>query len=135
MQSHEHAGIGGVIAVAVALWLWGLGDPLVFLAAVGFGVFVSVFVDLDHFVLARYYTGDWSVLRTCLTDPVYAFTRQEAIFADLPDMEHARLASHVVIVGLAVPSLAVVRPTLATFTLVVLVVHVGCDLLRDHGLV
>jgi hypothetical protein len=133
MQSHEHAVIGAFASAGAGIGLWG-SDPAVLVAAIVAGTLVSVFVDLDHFLLARYYAGDWSHLRSCVTDPVYAFTRQEVVFADLPAMERERIATHLVIATVAVPALWTVASSVGAFVLAVLVVHIGCDLLRDAGL-
>lgn len=134
MRSFEHAAIGAVVGAVVipvlargrslpakvALWLYGLA--------------LSVFVDLDHFVIAWLKTGEWSYLRRAVADPVWAFTRQEEVFPDVT-MTLERLVSHLLIGGvLAVIFRRFSRP-LAAVTSVVIRVHVLADVLREIELV
>lgn len=129
MRSHEHAAVGAVVSIAL-VGAAGV-DPVVGAAALAYGVGLSVFVDLDHFLVARVRTGDWSRLRRALADPVWAFTDQEAVFAGL-DIARERLFSHVAVGNVLVAGLAAVSTGAAALTAVVLGAHVACDLLRDH---
>jgi hypothetical protein len=133
MESGEHFLTGAVATAACLVALAGRYGRKT-LAALGvYGVGLSVFVDLDHFVQARYYVGDWRHLRAVLADPLNAIWGQEWVFEDL-EMERERLGSHVVIGTLLVGGLLVVAPPVAALTGVVLAVHVTCDVLRDAGL-
>ena len=136
MKSPEHAALGAVAAGILVVALPDVAVPLEAAGLFAYGVLLSVFVDLDHFLLARYYAGDWSHLRRCATDPVFAFTQQEQVFegVDTRTLEVHRLLSHVLLGGALVGGLALVEPTYALFTAVVLYVHVVADLLRDGGI-
>ena len=135
MESLEHLAIGAVVSVLAVVVLWDTYPATALAALVCYGVGLSVFVDLDHFVLARLRTGDWAHLRAVLRDPRNAIRGQEWIFADLEDFPRERLLSHALITVVLVSSLWFVDETLAAFTALVLVVHVACDILRDAELV
>ena len=136
MKSHEHAVLGALASVALVLGLPGVSLPLEAVGLVAYGVLLSVFIDLDHFVAARLHAGDWSHLRKCVTDPVFAFTEQEQVFegVDTNTLETHRLLSHMVGGGALVVATALLAPLYGLFTAVVLYVHVTADLLRDGGL-
>ncbi|MFC7156533.1 hypothetical protein ACFQPA_13875 [Halomarina halobia] len=133
MHSPEHAAVGAVVsAVGVAVLAFTEAFSLAALLALwAYGVALSVFVDLDHFLIARIQTGDWSHLRTSLRDLRGAFLDQEGAFRGLA-MERRRHLSHHLVVGLLVGALALVSVPVAAFTAVVLYAHVLCDLLRDN---
>ena len=136
MKSPEHATLGALASGLLVVALPGVGFPAEALALVAYGVLLSVFIDLDHFVVARYHAGDWSHFRRCVTDPVFAFTRQEEVFegVDTRTLEVHRLLSHLLVGGVLVGVLALVDPLYALFTALVLYVHVVADLLRDGGI-
>jgi hypothetical protein len=133
MKSPEHATLGTVAPGVLVVALPGVGGPLEAAALFAYGFGLSVFVDLDHFLVARYHAGDWSHLRRCVTDPVFAFTQQEQVFdgVDTRTLEVQRLLSHLLLGGALVGVLAAFEPVYAVFTAVVLYVHVVADLLRD----
>ena len=133
MKSPEHAALGAVASGILVFALPGIAVPLEAAALFAYGVVLSVFIDLDHFLLARYHAGDWSHFRRCVTDPVFAFTEQEQVFegVDTRTLEVHRLLSHVLFGGGLVAVLALFAPVYAVFTAVVLYVHVVADLLRD----
>ncbi|UPV74002.1 hypothetical protein M0R89_15870 [Halorussus limi] len=132
MKSPEHAALG-TVASGLLVAALPVSVPVEAGVLVGYGVLFSVFVDLDHFVVARYLAGDWSHLRRCVTDPVFAFTEQERVFdgVDTRTLETLRLLSHLLLGGAWVGVLALVRPVYALFTAGVLYVHVVADLFRD----
>lgn len=135
MKSPEHATLGAVVAAVLVFALPKISFPLEAAGLVTYGILLSVFVDLDHFVLARVHAGNWSHLRRCLTDPVFAFTRQEQVFdgVDTRTLETHRLLSHALLSGVLVAATTFVAPVYGLFTAVVLYVHVVADLLRDGG--
>lgn len=128
MYSKSH----GAISLALGVALVAAGVTVVHPTfVVGYATAVGVLVDLDHFLWARYNTGDWRALRYVLTNPVAALADQRTIFRerDLEPLE--RLLSHVVIVGIAVPLTWWVEPDLGLVTGVTLYAHVLADLLED----
>lgn len=133
MWSSEHAAAGGVVsAVLVALLGWpasSVGKLLLW----AYGLVLSVFIDLDHFVIARIRVGDWSHLRDAVSDPVGAFVDQGSVF---PQMEFSvqRLLSHLIVGGGLTLLSALAAPLLAVFTAVVVYVHVVADQIRDAEL-
>jgi hypothetical protein len=133
MKSPEHAVLGAIASGILVAVLSGISVPLEAAVLFAYGLVLSVFVDLDHFLVARYHAGDWSHLRRCVTDPVFAFTEQEQVFegVDTRTLEVHRLLSHVLLGGALVGVLALFEPIYALFTAVVLYVHVVADLLRD----
>jgi hypothetical protein len=133
VKSGEHAAIGGTVSVVATVVLFeGVATPTL-VAVVGYGLLLSVFVDLDHFLLARAEIGDWRHLELAVRNPRVGLIEQELVFEDVEDvLEPRRLLSHHLVGGVVVGVLVVVGlPTLAVFSAVVLYVHVLCDYLRD----
>nr|WP_306060071.1 hypothetical protein [Natronococcus sp. AD5] len=98
---------------------------------VAYGTAVGVFIDLDHFVIARFKTGTWDPLRFSLVNPFAAFTDQDRIF-DRGDVGAlTRLLSHLMLTGILVPALALASVSLAVITAVVLYAHVVADVAWD----
>ncbi|KTG17732.1 metal-dependent hydrolase [Haloferax profundi] len=133
MKSLEHAVVGAVVGTVAAL---ALGPPGGVPLLVAVAVLVSVFVDLDHFVIARVERGDWRHLRLAVTNPRVGLFEQEKLFTDFgTDFNRKRLLSHHLVGGVAVGGLALsVATSLAAFVAVVLYAHVVCDYLRDLGI-
>ncbi|ADJ13603.1 hypothetical protein [Halalkalicoccus jeotgali] len=130
MRSHEHAAIGALCsALAAALLARGRSLPTK-LALWTYGLLLSVFIDLDHFVIARLKTGSWSYLTRAVRHPIWAFTEQESVFPDVR-MKLERLTSHVLIGGALVLAFRPASRLLATFSAVVVYAHVLADLLRE----
>lgn len=133
MWSSEHAAVGGAVSAALVVllrWPRSLAGKLLLWS---YGVLLSVVIDLDHFLLARIRAGDWSHLRAALSNPVEAFTEQESVFPGL-ELRVQRLLSHAVLGGALALASALVAPTFAVFTAVVVSAHVIADLLRDAEL-
>ncbi|QSG12285.1 Uncharacterized protein HSBGL_1874 [Halapricum desulfuricans] len=128
MYSKAHGAIS--LALGVALVAAGV-DSVHPAFVVSYATAIGVLVDLDHFLWARYNTGDWRALRYVLGTPRAAFTDQRSIFRerDLEPLE--RLLSHVVIGGIAVPLTWLVEPDLGLVTGVTLYAHVLADLVED----
>ena len=133
MKSVEHARIGAVVGAAALVVLRRSSSLASNALLWTYGVLLSVFIDLDHFAIARWETGDWSHLRRAATHPIWAFTEQKEVFPDLR-FPVKRLVTHVLVGGvlalLALPASAVV----AAFTAVVVAAHVAADVLRGLGL-
>ncbi|MFC7204124.1 metal-dependent hydrolase [Haloferax namakaokahaiae] len=133
MKSLEHAAVGLAVGAAAALVLTPPGGLA---ALVVLAVLVSVFIDLDHFVLARFERGDWSNLRLAVTNPRVGLLEQEKVFEGFPrNFDLKRLLSHQLIGGVAVAGLVLAgNVLLAAFVGVVVYAHIVCDLLRDSGI-
>ncbi|MEM4780197.1 MAG: hypothetical protein QXG03_01320 [Halalkalicoccus sp.] len=130
MRSAEHAAIGAVVgAVATALLARGRSLPTK-LALWTYGLVLSVFIDLDHFLIARLKTGGWSYFTRAASDPVWAFTEQEQVFPDV-DMMVERLVSHVLIGGTLYRLFRPVSRLLSVFSAIVVSAHVLADVLRE----
>lgn len=135
MDSREHAAIGAVASTALVAVLWPAGDLLTWGALFGYGVALSVFVDLDHFLVARLTVGDWRNVSRVLDRPMGLFGDQGWIFTEDELTELNRLLSHVVLGGALVAGTWGLSDTLGLFTALVLYVHVLADLLRDNRVV
>ncbi|KAB1196773.1 MULTISPECIES: metal-dependent hydrolase [Haloferax] len=133
MKSLEHAAVGGVVGVAAAILL---RPPVSLPVLVVTAVVLSVFVDLDHFVLARAERGDWATLELAVTNPRVGLFEQERLFEEFDDeFDLKRLFTHHLLGGVAVAGVALAGSvSLAAFVAVVLYAHVVCDYLRDLGL-
>jgi hypothetical protein len=136
MKSPEHAAIGALVsggAVVVLFPTVALGPTLVLWAG---GVLLSVFIDLDHFLIARRMTGDWSNLRRAVSDPRVGLIDQEKVFADVDEvrLRQYRLLSHLLVGGTVVVVSSQLAGRMAVFVAVLLYAHVVADLLRDAEL-
>ena len=88
-------------------------------------------IDLDHLLIARLKTGNWSATRRTLATPSIALVDQDRIF-EVGDVGIlSRLLSHLVIVGVATPALVGISVPLAIVIAVVLYVHIVCDVCWD----
>lgn len=135
MQSSEHF-LASVPATALALSVVRKRCSRVRLALLGvYGLALGVVIDLDHFLLARLYAGDWHHFGYVLRNPIAAVREQEAIFDDVRDMTLQRLLSHVLIGGALVGFTKRFSRPLSVVTAVVLYWHLVCDLLRDNRIV
>lgn len=132
MKSHEHAVVGAVVSAVAAAFLRRFSLP-VRAAFWVYGVILSVFIDLDHFLIARGKVGDWSHLRAAVADPVWAFTDQEAVFEELT-LAFERLLSHTLLGGLLTLGCYPLSPVVGAYTAVVLYFHVLADILREAEL-
>lgn len=136
MKSVEHAVVGAVVSAAAAMLFFSEPNGAEFGGLVVFGVLLSVFVDLDHFLIAREMTGDWRHLERAVTNPRVGLVEQEKVFADTDGagLQKRRLLSHHLIGGaLSFVLLLAGFGSLAAFVAVVLYAHVLCDYLRDIG--
>ncbi|WP_380674928.1 hypothetical protein [Salinigranum sp. GCM10025319] len=136
MKSPEHAAIGAVVGgVAVAVLFPGASFAAGATLWVA-GVVLSVFVDLDHFLIARAMCGDWSNLRRAVSNPRIGLIEQEQVFADVdePTLRQYRLLSHLLVGGVLVLVGSQVDGRLAVLVALLLYAHVVADLLRDSGL-
>lgn len=136
MQPFEHAIVGTVVSVlgVVGLFLLTAITPAALAALFAYGLLVSVFIDLDHFPLARLDAGHWGHFRDAVRNlPDVLLGRITLFEPQIADrLRSRRLASHVVIgTVLAVAGWAV-RPGIGGFTVLVVGAHVTCDLLRDR---
>ncbi|WP_227131546.1 hypothetical protein [Halorubellus salinus] len=129
MYSSHHAALSLVAGVALAPFV---STPLQPVGTVAYAVVLGVGVDLDHFLVARYRTGNWRALRACLTDPRRVFLAQDEIFDPGEVWPLERLLSHALVGTALVGGLFAAGLTgPAVVSAVVLHVHVVADLLWD----
>ena len=130
MRSVEHATIGAVVSTLATVHLARGRSLPVKLALLSYGLLLSVFIDLDHFLIARLKTGSWSYLTRALRHPIGAFTEQGAVFPDV-EMNLERLVSHVLIGGALFGLLRRASLPLAVFSAIIVTAHVLADVLRE----
>ena len=92
---------------------------------------MGVGIDVDHFLVARLTTGEWTPLRRCLSNPRLVFLDQDEIFEPDAIWPLQRLLSHVLIAGVVVPALALWNVPMAVFVGAVLYFHLLADLVWD----
>lgn len=136
MKSPEHAAIGAVVAGGAVVVLFPTAALVPTVALWVGGVLFSVFIDLDHFVIARAMRGDWSNLRRAVTNPRVGLVDQEQVFADVdePRLRQYRLLSHLLLGGVLVALASRLTVGLGVFVAVLLYAHVVADLVRDAEL-
>ncbi|AHF99215.1 hypothetical protein HALLA_10490 [Halostagnicola larsenii XH-48] len=137
MYSKHHAVVSALVAATLALSLswWTTAfthlSVVAVVAVVLYGTALGVFIDLDHFLIARIKTGNWDAVRFCLANPVAAVADQGQIFDQGDVGVLSRLLSHVVLIGLFVPLHFVFNIGLGIIVGVVLYVHLLTDLIWD----
>ena len=119
------------VGVGLVAGLYAGLDLLTGLGWVAFAAVVGVGIDVDHFLVAWYNTGDPRAIRYCLRHPRAVFTDQGSIFRPHEISKLDRLLSHMLIGGPLVAVLWVVSPTLAALAAAALYVHVVADLVQD----
>jgi hypothetical protein len=99
-----------------------------------YGLALSIFIDLDHFPLARAEVGHWGHFWQAARNlPDVLLGRVTLFEASIADrLRRHRIASHAVIGVILVGVGWGIRPSVGAFTLLVFGAHVGCDLLRDR---
>ena len=137
MQPVEHAVVGAVVSALGVGVLWALRSlsPVALGALFAYGLLVSVFIDLDHFPLARLDAGHWGHFRQAVRNlPDVLMGRTNLFEPSISDrLRPQRLASHAVVGTLLAVVGWTVRPEIAGFTVLV-GVHVSCDVLRDRDI-
>jgi hypothetical protein len=131
VNSREHAALGAVVSGLGCLALAESHGPAALATLFVVGVGLSVFVDLDHFPIARLLAGDWSNLRRALADPVRTLSEPSYVFPELR-FGQARLASHLLVGATLAGGALLVDPGLAAFLAAVIAAHVLADVLRDR---
>ena len=136
MKSPEHALVGGVVGIVAVSTLFPSASLATQATLWAAGVFLSVFIDLDHFVIARRMVGDWSNLRRAVTNPRVGLVDQEQVFVgvDEPTLRQYRLLSHLLVGGVLIALLSQADGRLALLVAVLIYAHVVADLLRDAEL-
>lgn len=129
MKVQQHAALSAIVGV---LGIWAgvdLPAPLTMLVAITIGVGI----DLDHFILARYNSGDWAAARNVLTAPRRSFTDQASIFAEDELTASERMRSHVVIATLVTLTafVAPIHPSIAWLVGGAFGMHIAADLYAD----
>lgn len=136
MQPIEHAVVGSIVSALGVATLWGLTSlSMPFLALLfAYGLVLSVFIDLDHFPLARAEVGHWGHFWQAARNLPAVLLGQMTLFEpSVADrLRPQRIASHAVVGVMLVGAGWIVRPVVAGFTVLVVGAHVGCDLLRDR---
>lgn len=128
MYSRSH----GAISLAIGVGLVAAGVSWVHpLVIVAYTTAIGVGIDVDHFLIARYNTGEWRALEYLLSNPRRALADQSTIFDPEEIDAFERLLSHAVVVGVAVPATWLVDPALGLATGVTLYGHVLADLVAD----
>ncbi len=125
MRSHHHLLLSVVLGVVLSVTVV-TGLPPV--AVVLYAAVLGVFVDLDHFPVARLNVGDWRTLRRGLWNPRLLLTDQSDLIEPGEVGGYQRLVSHLLLAGLLVAALyAVGLQALGFVTALVLYLHVLAD--------
>lgn len=121
-----------VVSLAIGLALLAVAPPTVLglpaAVLVPYAVVVGVGIDLDHFLIAWYNTGEPRAIRAGLADPRLLVFDQGNLFEETEISSHERLLTHAVVGGVATPATWVLTPTLGLATGLTLYAHVLTDL-------
>ena len=136
MQPFEHAVVGTIVSAfgALALGVQTTLSPVALAVLFAYGLLLSVFIDLDHFPLARLDAGHWGHFWEATRNlPAVLLGRRTLFESSIADrLRPRRIASHVVIGTVLAMAGWTIRPGVAGFTVLVVGAHVTCDLLRDR---
>lgn len=105
MKVQHHALTGLIGGALLAMVGFGELHPGLTIAYV---VLLGVFIDLDHFIIARVNGGSWRAVRFCLSNPVRAITNQYEIFIGGKEITaEQRLVTHtaILVTGTAIASI------------------------------
>lgn len=122
--------VAGVLAYALPPVVLA-GESIPDAALVLYGTALGVFIDFDHFLIARLKTGTWDAVRFCIRNPSAAVADQGQIFGPGDVGVLSRLLSHLLIIGVLAPALALASIPLAILTGTVLYVHLVTDVIWD----
>jgi len=101
-----------------------------FIFIIVYGGLLGTLIDLDHFIVARFNIGNWSVLKRAVSNPSMMIFRQELIFSGGVG-KIRRLFSHMIVGGVIIGILSVVDYKLMIFSAVILYTHVLSDMYSD----
>jgi hypothetical protein len=104
--------------------------PLILFTALYAGL-IGVIIDIDHFVISRLHSGDWSAAKNCLRSPLQSLIDQEDIFGEKEVGPAERVLSHLLISGILVSVIWIVTPRWSFVTGVILYVHILTDSYAD----
>lgn len=101
-----------------------------FLIVVASGVLVGILIDLDHFVIARLNTGNWTALSNLRSHPMKVLHDQSSIFSgEVGKLQ--RLLSHMLIGGAAFSIISIFSLRTGIFISVVIYFHIIGDIAAD----
>lgn len=130
MEVYKHF-ILTLAAAPVILLLLGYSNSFTILLLLGYAILIGVFIDLDHFVLARGGAGDWLELKKAVSSPFSAFTDAEQIFERNVFPSEARFLSHIALLYLLTGLSFIVSGKLAFFTASIISLHITTDVYAD----
>lgn len=93
---------------------------------------IGVLIDLDHFVIARWNTGDWGAVKRCLASPRLVVVDQSRIFRATDVRSHQRILTHVVLTAAIIAVTGVLDTELMIIAGLVLLAHIGSDIIWDR---
>lgn len=128
MESYQHLLISGLASPVSAYFLLA-GEPVeTILAWSLIGIAAGVFIDLDHFLLARLNTGNWERLTFALNNPFDAFSDGKKTMQNSITSKQ-RYLSHLILTSAATAIIYTASGSgPALLVLAVMSLHVGCDL-------
>ena len=126
MESYQHALISAVISPLLLFYVFGIsGMSMILLSA--YGVFIGVFIDLDHFLMQRILNGNWDDVKKTVENPVKMVFDNMSLRTD-PIEPWSRLLSHFAILALFPAAIYIFDTALAEFSFLILFAHILCDL-------
>lgn len=98
---------------------------------VGYAAVIGVGIDLDHFLIARWNTGEWRAVRFCLRRPTVVVVDQSRIFREGEVRSRQRLLSHGVVTIVLVVGAGAFDEVVMLVTATVLIGHILTDVVWD----
>lgn len=128
MYTRNHAILSAIVGVPVAM---GGTDIQTQVLIWVYFVLLGTVIDFDHFVIARFNSGNWRHLIESIRNPSQLFFDQTAIFEPGDLYRDQRLFTHHIILGFVTVITWFISPFLTFASAVAIYIHILADLYAD----
>lgn len=128
MYTRNHALLSGLVGLLVAVG----GTDIQTQALIWiYIVLLGTVIDVDHFLIARFNSGNWKHLVESVRNPSQLFFDQTAIFEPGALYRDQRLLTHHLLLGFATGITWFISPFLSFASAAAIYIHILADLYSD----
>ncbi|MFB6145792.1 MAG: hypothetical protein ABEJ99_04800 [Candidatus Nanohaloarchaea archaeon] len=133
MEARDHFLISVLVSSIASALVFPRITVLALVAAIT-GILAGVLIDFDHFIIARWKTGNWDYLTTSISDPVTAFARHKTILEDIETVvpSEERLLTHATLTAIAFTTLYFLSSETSLVVLASLTAHILSDIYYSY---